>query len=351
VTDPLILFTGSPGSGVSTRMAALRAALSQDNGFRAYELDKDGRQIAYERRISEFELLDIMGRHGGARAASSTPPFRLGIETGAHKGCVEVWEQSFHEAVRALERAEYELDGIVISLPIQSQCTSAAASMLDALIRPLRRRYWIDFRERRAPWIFLDLTLYESLFCQVVPEMLPEIQAGNSAALSTPLWLASRREMQELAVRSFCQRWLGDNEFTQLANAERQRCAGPYQRRVMIQVSSSWGFLAGSSGPAARRPASCRHPEEAATESYCPRFPRFTDTERIALTTLKRGGLVTSVPDSRNAEKYVEQEAQKFFRIWKPIGIVEPIPSVVWKRPAPNMFWAPEVMSLIPGRG
>jgi hypothetical protein len=349
VADPLILFTGLPGAGVSTRLAALRAALSQDIGFRAYEVDRDGRQISQEERISEFEMLDIIALHDGTRSSAVSPPFRLGIEAGTHKDCVEVWEQSFAAAVGALERAEYELDGIVVSLPIQSPCSAEAVARLNALIRPLRTRYWIDFRERNAPWIFIDLTCYETLFCQLVPEMLPEIRSDGSAVFSTPRWLAERREVQELAIRSFCQGWRGDNELTHLANAERQRCAGPYQRRVMIQVSSAWGFLSGDTGPVAREPANCMHPAEAAIDSYRPRFPRFTPTEKGALTTLKLGVPLTTIPDGAETRRHVEEEAKAFFGIWKPIGVVEPIPSVVWKSPAPNMFWMPEVMSAMPG--
>ncbi|CAL74736.1 hypothetical protein BRADO0814 [Bradyrhizobium sp. ORS 278] len=349
MADPLILFTGLPGAGVSTRLTALRVALSHDVGFRAYEVDREGRQINQEERISEFELLDMIALHEGARSSAVSPPFRLGIEAGTHRGYIEVWEQSFDAAVSGLERAEYEFDGIVVSLSIHSRCSAEDVRRLNALIRPLRTRYWIDVRERKAPWIFIDLTCYETLFCQLVPEMLPEIRTDGAAAPSTPRWLAERREVQELAIRSFCQSWRGDNEFTHLANAERQRCAGPFQRRVVIQVSSAWGFLVGNTGPAAREPANCRHPAEAEAASYCPRFPRFKPTEKGALTTLKLGVPVTSIPDGAEIGRQVEHEARTFFRIWKPIGVVEPIPSVVWNRPAPNMFWVPEVMSSMPG--
>jgi hypothetical protein len=335
---------------VSTRFAALRAALSRGFGFRAYEVDRDARPIAHDERTSEFELLDMISRHDGARPSAVSPPLRLGVEAGTHKDCVEVWEQSFDAAVSELERAEYDFDGIVVSVPIQTQCSAETVRLMNALIRPLRKRYWINPRERKAPWIFIDLTRYETLFCQLVPEMLPEIRMDQSAVLSTPRWLAERREVQELAIRSFCQGWRGDNEFTHLANAERQRCAGPYRRQLMIQVSSSWGFLAGDSGPVVREPANCRHPAEAAAASYCPRFPRFTPTEKGALTTLKLGVSMTTVPDGVELVRHVEEEAKAFFRAWKPIGVVEPIPSVVWKSPAPNMFWMPDVMSSMPGR-
>jgi hypothetical protein len=349
VAEPLILFTGLPGAGVSTRFAALRAALSRGFGFRAYEVDREGRQIAHDERTSEFELLDMIAFHDGARRSAVGPPFRLGIEAGTYKDCVEVWEQSFDAAVSALERADYDLEGIVISVPIQTPRSAETVRLMNALIRPLRRRYWINFREPKAPWIFIDLTRYETLFCQLVPEMLPEIRTDQSAVLATPRWLAERREVQELAIRSFCQGWRGDNEFTHLANAERQRCAGPYRRQLMIQVSSSWGFLAGDSGPALREPANCRHPAEAAAASYGPRFPRLTSTEKAALTMLKLGAPMTTVPDAAELARQVGEEARTFFRLWKPIGVVEPIPSVVWKSPAPNMFWIPEVMSAMPG--
>lgn len=343
--DPLILFTGLPGAGVSTRVAALRAALSKNSGFRAYEVDRDGRQSAHDQRANEFELLDIIALQDGARSSAGSPPFRLGIEVGTIKDCIDVWEQSFEAAVRTLERGEIGFNGIVISLPIESQCNTETVRSMNSLIRPLRTRYWIDVREDGAPWIFIDLTRYESLFCQVVPEMLPEIRSDETDIFLTPRGLAERREVQELAIRTFCQSWRGDNEFTYLANAERQRCAGPYQRRMMIQVSSSWGFLAGESGPAAREPANCRHPAEAAADRYWPRLPRFTPTEKRALTTLKLGGAVTTGPDEARVASHVEEESKTFFRLWNPIGLVEPIPSVVWKSPAPNMFWVPEVMS------
>lgn len=348
--DPLILFTGLPGAGVSTRLAALRAALSQDFGFTAYEVGRDGQRTPHGKRIAEFELLDMIALRDAAQSPAASPPFRLGVEAGTHKDCIDVWEQSFDVAVGALERADdYDLNGIVVSLPIQSQCNTDTVRSMNALIRPLRKRYWMDRRESKAPWIFIDLTRYESLFCQVVPEMLPEIRTGHSFVFSTPRWLAERREVQELAIRSFCQSWRGDNEFTHLANAERQRCAGPYPRRVMIQVSSAWGFLAGESGPTAREPANCRHPAETEAGSYRPRFPRFTPTEKGALTMLKLGASVTSVPDGAQLGRHVEEESRTFFRLWKPIGVVEPIPSVVWNSPAPNMFWMPEVMSSMAG--
>jgi hypothetical protein len=117
----------------------------------------------------------------------------------------------------------------------------------------------------------------------------------------------------------------------------------------MIQVSSAWGFLAGDSGPVARELANCVHSAEAATDRYRPRFPRLTPTEKDVLTTLKLGVPVTAIQDEAMVGRHVEDKARAFFRIWKPIGVVEPIPSVVWKSPAPKMFWMPEVMSGMPG--
>jgi hypothetical protein len=348
MADPLILFTGLPGAGVSTRLAALRAALSQDFGFRAYEVDDDGRQIHNEQRINEFELLDRITRNDDTRSTTVTRPFRLGIETGLHRDIAQVWEKNFDAAISALERADYEFDGIVISLPIYTRCVAENVKALNALIRPLRKNYWMDDRERNAPWIFVDLTCYETLFCQLVPEMLPEIRIDRSLARTTPRWLAERREVQELAIRTFCQSWRGDNELTLLASAERQRCAGPYQHRVMMQVCSAWGFLADDSGALARQPANCMHPAEVETDGYRPRLPRFTPLEKGALTTLKLGVPLMPIANSAAVGDAVEEKTSAFFRFWKPIGTIEVIPSVVWKCPAPNMFWMPDVMSTIP---
>jgi hypothetical protein len=326
-------------------------ALAQENGFRGYEVDRDGKPIAGSRKANEYELLDLMMRAGEPSRttireggyAGQNPPFRLGIEAGTERNFVELWERSFHEAVRTLEQSEYEYDGVVISLPVQIE-RGGNEKQLDSLLRPLRKKYWIDPREGKAPWIIFDLTLYETLFSQIVPEMLEGIPADDSP-FPTPFSLAARRDIQEMAVRAFCQRWLGDNELTHLANAERQRCSNSHRRRVMVQVSSSWGFLAGDSGSGLRQPANCRHAAETAETVQCPRFPKLTEAEKSTLTTLKLGAHASPALDGKDTRRTVEQAAERYASIWKPIGIVEPIPSVVWKKPAPNMFWAPEVMA------
>jgi hypothetical protein len=354
VADPLILFTGVPKAGVTTRLAALRAALLQDHDFRVYEVNEHGKPIVSDKRFREFELLDILGRSdranpGPSMAAGLGGPIWLGLEAGSHKDCVEIWEKSLHDAILAVERSDYEINGIVISLPIQSLLANEDARQLDALMRELRIKYWSNSVGRTVPWVFLDLTRYETLFAQLVPEMLPTIQVGGTPKPVTPLWLAARPEVQEMAIRSFCQGWFGDNELTHLSNAERQRCANPTQpRRVMIQVCTAWGFLAGTSGPAARAPANCERADASGGDR--PHFPRFTEEERGVLTMLKLGHAVSSMLDGRQVADHVEAEARKFADIWKPLGIVEPIPSVAWNRPAPNMFWMPEVMSSGSGR-
>ncbi|WP_461350235.1 hypothetical protein [Bradyrhizobium liaoningense] len=357
--DPLILFTGLPGAGVSTRVAALHVALERDNGFRGYEIDKDqGNPNVDNIRKNQLELLDLMMRRGESsahgmplprRSASTNPgaPFFLGIESGMQKNRVEVWERDFSSAIRTLEQSDYEYDGVVISLPVQIERSAPVESQLDSLIRPLRKKHWIDFKNGAAPWVIFDLTCYETLFCQIVTEML-EREAGPDdpqSVFQTPFSFASRPDIQSIAVKTFCQRWLGDNELTHLANAERQRCSFSFPPRVMIQVSSAWGFLTGSSGPATRQPANCRHPAETADGLQCPRFPSLTELQRSVLTTLKVGVEITTDLDGQDMARSIEDIAATFSMNWRPIGVVEPIPSIVWRAPAPNMFWVPEMMS------
>lgn len=357
--DPLILFTGLPGAGVSTRVAALRVVLERDNGFKGYEIEKDLENPRADNvRKNRLELLDLMMCQGESSAhgtplphrtwsTNSREPFFLGIESGMQKNRVEVWERDFSSAIRTLEQSDYEYDGVVISIPLQIERSSLVESQLDSLIRPLRKKHWIDFKDDTAPWIIFDLTCYETLFCQIVTEML-EKEAGSDGpypVFQTPFSLASRPDIQAIAVKSFCHRWLGDNELTHLANAERQRCSFSFQPRVMMQVSSAWGFLTGESGPGTRQPANCRHPSETADGLQCPRFPSFTELQRSVLTTLKVGVDVTTDLDGQDMAETVIEIAGKFSRNWNPIGVVEPIPSIVWRAPAPNMFWVPEVMS------
>jgi hypothetical protein len=345
---PLILLTGLPEAGVSTRTAALHLALGHDNRFKAYEINRAGGPIIDSTKANKFDFLDhMMRRRGslfgsgrGAHSSSRTyAPLYLSLEARNQKKSVEIWERSFHDAIYKFD--EHEFDGIVISVPLQVDRDQNSEKQLDSLIRPLRRKYWIEFKQDRIPWIIFDLTQYDSLFGQLTPEMLNGL---------TPYSFAAKRTIQEIATRSFCQRWIGDNEITHLANAEKQRCsiAAPNKLqdiwRVMVQVSTAWGFLRGDSGPSVRGPANFRHATEVSDHVASPRFPDLTDTEREMLATMRLGvdggvawaGLI-------DREK-LEGVSDRFFQAWKPLGIVEPIPSVIWREAAPNMFWLPEVM-------
>ena len=115
----------------------------------------------------------------------------------------------------------------------------------------------------------------------------------------------------------------------------------------MIQVSSAWGFLASDVGPAVRQPANCaygRHGDQVRRQL---RFPEFDDAEKHVLTMLKNGA--SSINEERVRAR-VEHATEKLYAIWKPIGAVEPLPSAVWRVPAPNMFWLPDMMLPLPGR-
>jgi hypothetical protein len=348
----LILFTGLPEAGVSTRVAASRVALSHENGFKAYEVDRDGKPVVDNRNADEFELLDLMLPQAEPVAdAESAPQARrrarhfFNIEAGGQKNQAEIWERGLHDAIGQLDRVDF--DGIVISVPIEVD-RRVAESQLDSLIRPLRKKYWIDFKQSKLPYIIFDLTKYDALFCQIVADMLDEpTQDRDGPSASTPFSFAMRREVQELAVRSFCQRWIADNELTYLCNAERQRCSTVFRPRVMMQVSSAWGFIAADSGPGARQPANCMREGDVRTGSQKPRFPEFSESERRMLTNLKRG---TAATGADNVKARVEKAVERLYSIWRPLGVVEPIPSVVWRTLAPNMFWAPEMMSSIPPR-
>ena len=115
----------------------------------------------------------------------------------------------------------------------------------------------------------------------------------------------------------------------------------------MIQVSSAWGFLASDVGPAVRQTANCaygRHGDQVRRQL---RFPEFDDAEKHVLTMLKNGA--SSINEERVRAR-VEHATEKLYAIWKPIGAVEPLPSAVWRVPAPNMFWLPDMMLPLPGR-
>jgi hypothetical protein len=339
--SPLLLFTGLRDGGVSTRVMASRVAIGHDNGFQAHEVDQDGKAIVPGHKTDELALLGLMLETG--IGAGMQPPslarYFLSVEAGGRKNQVEIWERGSHDALGILER-DVEFDGIVISVPLEAE-RHARESELDSLIRPLRRKYWVDFKEKRPPWVILDLTKYDALFSQVVVEMLDGLKLEQwSPAFLTPYAFASRREVQELAVRSFCQRWIADNELTLLVNAERQRCSTAFRPRVMMQVSSAWGFLAGQSGPSARQPANCI----CQGAQMRPRFAELTPGERELLSALVRG-TPAAAPE---VGKALEDTSDRFYSVWQPIGVVDPIPTVVWGAPAPNMFWGPEMMSAVP---
>lgn len=46
---------------------------------------------------------------------------------------------------------------------------------------------------------------------------------------------------------------------------------------------------------------------------------------------------------SQSDVKAIEEVADRFFAVWRPLGIVEPLPSIVWRKPAPNMYWASDI--------
>jgi len=351
MVSPLILATGLPRAGVSTRMAALRLALAQDNGFTGYEVDQDGAVANSQLNEKEFDLVHrMLNQDAGtssvhARSTALAEPRHFRIKAGPYNNRVEVWERTYADAKRALE--DHEPDGVVISVPIETESGGGAEVQLDTLIQPLRTKYWSESGSGKRPWVILELTQYETLFCQTVPEMVASTDPRGNA---TPYTFALRSDVQKIAARSFCLRWRGSNELTRLVSAERRRCAPSKQRRpqapprVMVQVSSAWGFLVGGAGPSMRHPANCRHPAEASDGLQTPRFPRLDEVQKRALAALKFGASSYSIINLRDDIKAVEQLTQRFLQVWKPIGVVEPIPSIVWRKPAPNMHWVPDLM-------
>ena len=339
----LLLFTGLHGAGVSTRVAALRVAIGQDNGFRGHEVDRNGKPVGDHHAADRLGLLELMSQDN-SHGSTSTPleargmsRYFLEIEAGGHKNQVEIWEPRLQEAIAQIDRVG-KFDGIVVSVSLESD-RGLCERDLNSILHPLRLKYWTDFRQRRLPWIIFDLTGYDALFGQIVVEMLDGLDYEQAiSSFASPYSFALRRHVQELAVRSFCQHWIGDNELTLLASLERQRCSTDYRPRVMMQVSSAWGFLAGKRGPGARQPANCRR--EGLRRKL--RFPDFNEIERRVLTARKRG---SSTTEHETVEAALMETINRFYSIWKPIGIVEPIPTVTWGHPAPNMFWAPEMMS------
>lgn len=334
-------------------MAALPLALAQESGFTGYEVDPGGNPTSHakERELDLVYQMLYQSETLSGEAPAISPntsladPRHFKIKAGVHNNRVELWERSCSEAEHAFEH--HKFDGVVISIPIQTESGGSAEDKLNALIKPLRLKYWSESGKGNPPWIILDLTQYEMLFCQIVPEMLTP---SGSDQLTTPYMFAARHEIRRLAARSFFQRWSGNNELTRLVNEERRRCVSGRKAqpqafpRVMVQVSSAWGFLVGGSGSGARHPANCRHPAETASALPIPRFPRFSEMQKRTLAELRFGA---SRQDTRRS---LEEIIGRFLQVWKPIGIVDPLPTVVWCRPAPNMHWAPELLSGSPAR-
>lgn len=336
VTTPSvhIRFTGTPGAGLSTRVAALPLVPGRRDGqngeFAWHEVDKAGR--AYGRRSEQEDsgrnlLLHLLT---APRSESDMTPGptgdqlrRLRFEKGSVAGEVELLEQHIDDLIKDLQDAKHGSDlaisALVICLPIHQH--SGASPKMKSLLRLLREKLWSDASEH-MPWIIFDITQYDRMFQTLLPEMLDR----------TPRDLAIALDVRQRAIRGFYESWLEPREILELADLEeKRRKAAKGRPRIVFQVSSAWGFLRGASPPADRGIANI----ELHGLAERPRIPSISREIAPQLASMV-SGKHPGFPVPLAARNELERAGRLLEEFWDPIGIADPVLTVMQDAPRPG---------------